>query len=171
MVPCLRHPQLIDGLGGLLPKFLKGRILRVLSKTSFLIKSDVTDKILNRYISDLHPCETSSRFVALENAEEGLKAFMSDAGGLESIKEMEEEEIQLKALTGNEEALEAGERDNRMDFGHTNPEFNQTDDQDQAAGDGQERKAGNQASNKQAVPERQSRRLKQQSPEYSPLGF
>ena len=91
---------------------------------------------------------------------------MSDAGGLESIKEMEEEEIQLKALTGNEEALEAGERENRMDFGHTNPEFNQTDDRDQAANGEQEREAS-----KQAMPGRRSRRLRQQSPEYSPLGF
>ena len=143
-----KHADLIDGLGALLPKYLKGKIVRVLSKTSFLIRSDVTNRLINRYIGDIHPCETSTRFIALDNGEEGMKKLMKEVtGGMESHRELESEQTQIEALTRNDEALEKAEHENREDFARTNPEFSMIDE------------------NQEQEP-RKSRRLRGDQPEY-----
>ena len=100
---------MVPGLSALLPKFLPGRITKILSKSSVMVKSDVTDKIINRHVSDIHPMITDNRFVSTENAEVGMRKLMEDMN-LESTKELEAEETQLEVLEDTKAALEKAEK-------------------------------------------------------------
>ena len=100
---------MVPGLSALLPKFLPGRITKILSKSSVMVKSDVTDKIINRHVSDIHPMITDNRFVSTENAEVGMRKLMEDMN-LESTKELEAEETQLEVLEDTKAALKKAEK-------------------------------------------------------------
>ena len=109
-----KHANLVPGLGALLPRYLPGRITKVLSKTCVMIESSVTKKILNRHISDIHPVVTENRFVSTDTGEQGMRKLMQDMN-LESTKELESEQAQLDALDETKPALEEMERQVRLE--------------------------------------------------------
>ena len=74
-----------------------------------MVKSDVTDKIINRHVSDIHPMITDNRFVSTENAEVGMRKLMEDMN-LESTKELEAEKTQLEVLEDTKAALKKAEK-------------------------------------------------------------
>ena len=105
-----KHPRLVDGLGSLLPGWLGATIVRVFSKTTVLVESDLTGRLLNRHISDIQPRYAETRFLSTENSEEGFKALTKEmCGGLEGIRELETEAQQMQMLEGAKESLKKGE--------------------------------------------------------------
>ena len=105
-----KHPHLVDGIGSLLPKFLPGVITKVISKTTVMIRSDVTKKLVNRHVSDIHPQTATSRFVSTETGEQGFRRRMTDmTSGLEAGRELDDESTQLTVLEHTKNAVENAE--------------------------------------------------------------
>ena len=111
-----RHPQLIDGISSLLPKFAAGTIHDVLSKTSVMVRSDLTGRLINRHVSDVHPAQINNRFVSKITGAEGFKRLANDvSGSLGAHGELPDEESQIRAAEDNREVLMETEKQIRLE--------------------------------------------------------
>ena len=104
-----------------MPKWLPGKVEERVSKTSFLINSDATGRLISRHISDLHPAEISHKFSSTENAETGFKKLMGEVTG--ATQELEKPEEQLDAALNNKDVMEEVDEKMRQNFEDTNPEL------------------------------------------------
>ena len=109
-----KHPQLVDGLGSLMPKWLPGKVEECVSKTSFLIASDATGRLISRHISDLHPAEVSHKFSSQDNAEMGFKKLIGEATG--ATQELEKPEDQMDATLNNRDVIDEVDDKMRQNF-------------------------------------------------------
>ena len=91
-----------------------------------MVESELSGRVMNRHIQDIHPMRADSRFVSHETGEEGWKKYMQDIS-LESTKELESEESQLEIVKDTGEALKRTDREARQ--------YNQSKDLEWLAGD------------------------------------
>ena len=96
------HTNMVAGLSPLLPKWITGTIVSFPGKTSLLIESDVTGKVVSRHISDVHPAYAANKFGPTPNSKKGFHDFFAEASGAAAEFEEVQEQLELAARQKDE---------------------------------------------------------------------
>ena len=108
------HTHMAPGLSPLLPKWSTATVEEIPGKSSFLLRSDVTGRLISRHISDVHPAPPANRFGPTDNAEDGFNRYLLETGG--AMQEFEQTDQQMKLGQGQQRANVKMEEHTRKNF-------------------------------------------------------
>ena len=89
------HTNMVAGLSPLLPKWVTGTIVSFPGKTSLIIQSDVSGKLVSRHLSDVHPAYAANKFGPIPNSRKGFHNFFAEATGAAAEFEEVSEQLEL----------------------------------------------------------------------------
>ena len=115
------------GLKTLLPRFNLGKIHAVLGRTSALVRSDRTGKLLSRHVSDLQPFSAALRFSEQDSWEDNEARYWKERRGEDLGLSPRDQHLEQQAT---KDAVE----DERKNFEQSH-RFNTNADQKMANGD------------------------------------